>query len=253
MDSNSRKDPLVPPTECDIVAFTAHPDDVELNCAGTLALAVSQGWRAGAVEMTRGELSTRGTVENRARETEAAARALGLSCRYSLGLPDGHLHDDDESRKAVVRAIRQLRPRIVIAPPLEDHHADHVATATIVSRALYLSGVAKYVPDVPIWRPHGLLHFVGSRAAVPAIVVDVTEVFEKRRAATLCFRSQFFQEGSTEGQTRIAHPEFLAAIEGTARRYGALIGVQYGEAYTSPEPLPVRNLVSIFDRVPWGT
>ena len=236
----------------DIVAFTAHPDDVELNCAGTLAKAVSAGWRAAAVEMTAGELSTRGTVENRAREAAAAAEALGLEQRFHLGLPDGHVRDDDASRKAVVEVLRAMRPRVVIAPPLEDHHADHMATAQILTNAFYLAGVEKYAPGLPPWRPRTLLHYLGSRADVPSLVVDVTSVYEKRRQATLCFRSQFYQEGSDETTTRISHPEFLEAIDGRSRYFGTLIGVGFGEAYRTVEPLPVQDLVSLFSVDPWG-
>jgi bacillithiol biosynthesis deacetylase BshB1 len=237
---------------CDIVAFTAHPDDVELNVGGTLALAGEQGWRAGAVDFTRGELSTRGTPEIRAKEAEAAARVLGLACRLNLALPDGHLHDTDDSRKAAVRILRQLRPRVVLAPPLADHHADHMAVAAIVRNSLYLAGVENYLPDLEPWRPHVLLHYLGSRAALPALVVDITSVYARRVEAIRCYRSQFHQEGSTERPTHISHPDFLGAIEGTSRRYGALIGVKYGEAYTTPEPVPVIDLVSLYARAPWS-
>jgi bacillithiol biosynthesis deacetylase BshB1 len=235
---------------CDIVAFTAHPDDLELNASGTLALAVEEGWTAAAVDFTRGELSTRGTPEARAREAEAAARILGLSVRLNLGLPDGGLRDTDENRARVVRLLRRLRPRVVIAPPLLDHHADHMGVAEIVSRSVYLAGVEKYAPGEEPWRPRALLHYLGSRAAVPTLVVDVTRVYEKRLAAIHCFESQFFRAGSTERATRISHPRFLDAVDGAARRYGALIGCPYGEAYTSAEPVAVRDVVALFAAAP---
>jgi len=237
---------------CDIVAITAHPDDMEICCGGTLALAVRQGWKAGAVEMTRGELGTRGTPEIRAKEAEEARRVLGLSCRLNLELPDGHVRDTDEARKLVVRVLRILRPRVVIAPPLRDHHADHIATAEIVSRSLHLSGVAKYLPGLEPWKPHALLHYVGTRPAVPSLIVDVSSVFEVRREAMMCHRSQFFREGSTERATRIAHPDFPRAIEGRLRHFGAMIGAAYGEAYTSEEPIPALDLVALYSRTPWG-
>src|SRR2546425_1204071 len=170
-------------TPCDIVAFTAHPDDMELNCGGTLALSARQGWKTCAVDFTRGELSTRGDPETRATEAEAAAKVLGLACRLNLGLPDGHLHDTDENRKTVVHLLRSLRPRVVLAPPLWDHHPDHVAVGTLLSMSYYLAGVAKYLPGEEPWRPSGLLHYHGSRAAIPSIVVDITSVYESRREA----------------------------------------------------------------------
>lgn len=239
-------------TPCDIVAFTAHPDDMELNCGGTLALAAKQGWKACAIDFTRGELSTRGNPEMRAKEAEASARALGLTCRSNLGLPDGHLHDTDENRKAVVRLLRLMRPRVVIAPPIVDHHPDHVAVGTLLSRSFYLSGVAKYLPGEEPWRPNGLLHYLGSRAAVPSLVVDITSVYDARREAILSYVSQFHREGSLERPTRISHPGFLPAIEGRARAFGALIGVTFGEAYTMEEPVPVRDLVSLYTLTPWA-
>ena len=235
---------------CDIVAFTAHPDDMELNCSGTLALSVRAGWRAGAVDLTRGELSTRGTPERRAEEARKAAAEIGLTTRANLELPDGHLHDGDETRRAVVRVLRTMRPRVVVAPPLNDHHADHMAVAEIVTRSFYLAGVAKYDPGMEPWRPHALLYYLGSRADIPALVVDVTPTYTQRLAAIGCYASQFFKKDSTERRTRISHPDFLDAIDGTARRYGALIGVRYGEAFTSPEPLPIRDLVGLYSPTP---
>lgn len=246
---------------CDIVAFTAHPDDVELNCSGTLAAAAARGWKAGVVDFSRGELGTRGTPEIRAREAAAAAEALGLTCRINLGLPDGHLRDDDETRALIVHLLRTMRPRVVIAPPLVDHHADHMAVAEAMRRSFYLAGVAKYgesgstaAADKALgpWRPRALLHYTGSQITTPALVVDITKVYEKRKKALLCFASQFYQEGSEELPTRIAHPDFFDALEGRARHYGALIGAKYGEAYTTPEPIAVTDLVSLYDREAWN-
>lgn len=239
------------PQPCDIVAFAAHPDDAELSCGGTLALAVEMGWKAAVVDFTRGELSTRGTPEERAAETHEAARALGLSSRVNLGLPDGHLEDNHESRKAVVAVLRMMRPRVVLAPPLDDHHADHTAAATIVSRSFHLSGVEKYSPGIPPWRPHALLHWLGSRAAIPQLVVDITRVFEKRMAAVRCYRSQIHKRGSEERPTRVSHPDYLEWIQGNLRHYGFLIGRQYGEAFTSPEPVPVLDPVAQYASMPW--
>jgi bacillithiol biosynthesis deacetylase BshB1 len=246
---------------CDIVAFTAHPDDAELNCGGTLAAAVAHGWKAGIVDFSRGELGTRGTPEIRAREAAAAARALGLACRLNLGLPDGALRDDDATRAFVVHLLRVMRPRVVIAPPLTDHHADHMAVAETVSRSFYLAGVAKYGVSQPDetdpgaaagpWRPRALLHYTGSRITAPALVVDITGVYEARRKAILCFASQFYREGSEEPPTRISHPDFFDALEGRARHYGSLIGARYGEAYTMPEPVGVIDVVSLYDREAW--
>lgn len=233
------------------MVFAAHPDDAELNCGGTLALAAVQGWKTAVVDFTRGELSTRGTLEKRAKETDKASRVLGLSYRVNLELPDGHLHDCDDYRQIVVRTIRQTRPQVVIAPPLEDHHADHIAVATIVSRSHYLAGVEKYFPGLEPWRPHYLLHYLGSRPAIPDLVTDISSVYEKRTQAVLCYGSQFHNTRSQERATRISHPEFLHWIDGRLRHFGLMIGVSYGEAFTTPEPVPVFDLVAQLRRGTW--
>ena len=233
---------------CDLVAFVAHPDDAELNCGGTLALAASQGYKTAVVDFSRGELSTRGTLEERAKETEAATKALGLTYRIQLGLPDGHLRDEDESRFLVVDVIRRMRPQVVIAPPRDDHHPDHMAVAETVARSFYLAGVRKYHPGLEPWRPNSLLHYVGARAVVPQCVVDISAVYEERAEAIRCFRSQFHDPGSAQPATRIALPEFMSWIEGMTRHYGYLIGASYGEAYTSAEPVPIVDPVQVFGR-----
>ncbi|MEM7232463.1 MAG: bacillithiol biosynthesis deacetylase BshB1 [Planctomycetota bacterium] len=250
---------------CDIVAFVAHPDDAELYVGGTLALAKEQGHRTAIVDFTRGELSTRGNLESRAAETAAASRTLGLSCRVNLDLPDGHLRDNDESRLAVVKTLREMRPSVVLASPIDDHHADHMAAGIIVKRSVYLSGVRKYGPtDLEPWRPNTLLHYVGTHAAVPDCIVDISSVFETRDAAIRCYQSQFFGADSTSvgnprtelgdgGQqsTRIALPEFMEWMNGRARHFGMLIGASYGEAFTSDHPIPISRPVDIFGRSAW--
>ena len=239
------------PTECDIVAFMAHPDDAELQCGGTLALAVARGSRAAVVDFSRGELATRGTPEERDREAEAAALELGLSCRINLGLPDGRLEDSHDARKQVVRLLRLLRPKVVIAPALKDHHPDHMAVARIVERSFYLGGIAKYLPELEPWRPNTLLHTMGTRPGVPALVVDISEVYETRKRAIACYESQFHSDDASEPQTRISHPEFNDWVEGGLRHFGFFIGASYGEGFTSPMPVPVSDPVNQYSVVPW--
>lgn len=241
------------PAQCDIVAFMAHPDDAELQCGGTLALAVARGSSAGVVDFSRGELATRGTPEERAVEAKAAARELGLSCRINLSLPDGHLEDREEYRKEVVRLIRLMRPKVVIAPALADHHPDHMAVAAVLDRSFYLSGIAKYLPELEPWRPNTLLHTMGTRPGIPSLVVDISEVYPARKKAIDCYRSQFHQPESDEAQTRISHPEFNDWVDGSLRHYGFMIGASYGEAFTSAMPVPVSNPVQQYSVVPWKT
>ena len=237
---------------CDLVVFAAHPDDAELTCGGLLLASRHQGWRTAVVEMTRGELGTRGTPEIRARECEEAAKILGLTVRTNLGLPDGGLRDTDEARRAVVRAIRSLRPRLVVAPPLRsDHHPDHIATGEILERSIYLAGIRKFVPDLEPFRPRALVHYMGTRlTGPPAFIVDVSPFMEDRRRAILCHASQVGPAAPDEPPTRIGHPEFLSAIEARLRHFGWMIGVSHGEAFTMETPVPVGDLVGLFGTEP---
>ncbi len=239
---------------CDLAVFVAHPDDAELNCGGLLLASARKGWRTAVVEMTRGELGTRGTPEIRAGECEAAAAVLGLTVRANLGLPDGGVRDTDDARRAVVRAIRSMRPRVVVAPPLRsDHHADHIGTADLLQKSFYLSGIAKFVPDLPPYRPRTLINYMGSRLEKPTMIVDVTEVMEERRKAVLCHASQVAPLASGEPDLRIAHPDFLKAIDARLRHFGWMIGVAHGEAYTMETPIPVTDLVELFGIESWKT
>ena len=241
------------PPPCDLVVFVAHPDDAELTCGGTLLVARNRGWKTAVVEMTRGELGTRGTVEIRARECEDAAKVLGLTYRGNLGLPDGGVRDTDEARRGVVRMLRAMRPRLVLAPPIwSDHHPDHLATGELLKRSLYLSGIGKLVPELPPYRPRALLHYMGSRVQQPTLIVDVSSVIEERRKAVLCHASQVGPATREEPVTRISHPDFLSAVDARLRHYGWMIGVPYGEAYTTESPIPVGDLVGLFQLDPWS-
>ncbi len=239
----------------DLAVFTAHPDDAELCCGGLLILSAEQGWRTAVVDLTRGELGTLGSPELRAQEAEAASRILGLSLRRNLGLPDGRLFDTDENRRHIVRTVRELRPRLVIAPPGEDHHPDHLATSELVRRSFHLCGIGKYLPELEPWRPRGLLTYAGSRPFIPQLVVDISAVIERRMQAVRCYSSQFHQPGNPQpadsSPVRIAAPYFLDTLEGRLAYFGSLIGVPYGEAYSGELPLPVTDLVRLFEKEPW--
>lgn len=236
---------------CDLVVFAAHPDDAELCCGGTLALAASQGRRTAVVDMTRGELGSLGDADIRSAEAAGAAEALGLTRRMNLGLPDGGVRDTDENRAKVVEVLRELRPQVVIAPPFEDHHPDHMGTANLVRQSFYLSGIRKFHPQAPPWKPKTLLHHWGSRAFTPQLVVDVSAVFEQRMQAVRCYKSQFGERQEEGFPLRIAAKGFLESIEATLKYFGSLIGVAYGEPYKSELPLPVGDLVGLFGVEPW--
>jgi bacillithiol biosynthesis deacetylase BshB1 len=235
----------------DLVVFAAHPDDAELCCGGLLLNTARSGRSAAVVDLTRGELGSLGTPERRAQEAEAAAKVLGLAQRINLGIPDGHVRDTDENRRAIVSVIRQLRPQLVVAPPLDDHHPDHMGTAQLLRQSFYLCGIKNYLPELAPHRPRALLHHMGTRPMTPQVVVDISAVIEQRMDAVRCFKSQFGEPQNTDFPVRIASKKFLESIEATLKYFGSLIGVAYGEPYAGELPLPAVDLVGLFDIEPW--
>jgi bacillithiol biosynthesis deacetylase BshB1 len=233
-------------SRCDVLAVGAHPDDVELGCGGTIARLAGAGRTVGLVDLTAGELGTRGDVETRHREAEAAAAALGAAWRRCLGLPDGQLAADDPDQLAsLVGILREAAPRAVLGPDAGDPHPDHAATAGLLGRATFLAGVAKFRPDLgPPARPLLTLAYPGPRQLVtPTIVVDVSEAYARKRAALAAHGSQFDPTGGSA--THLASGHFLAAIDGRDRAAGNTVGVEHGEAFTAIGPLPAAELARL--------
>ncbi len=253
-------------TGLDALFFGAHPDDVELTSGGLAALLAAHGHRVGIADLTRGEAASRGTVEERAREAEVAARELGVQRRENLELPD--LGIDRSSRiqlAAVVACLRRHRPGLVVAPHHEDPHPDHVEASHLIARACYVSGLARFrdgavgagpgdgsAGDAERFRPARLLFALYRTGARPHLVVDVGRVWERRMAAIAAHRSQLggppAGPGSRAGaradpgaSTYLTHPDFLAEVEARARHWGALIGARHGEAYRARGPIAVAD------------
>ena len=225
----------------DILAIAAHPDDAELGCGGSLLLAARIGLRAAVVDLSAGEMSSRGTVESRAAEAEQAAGILGLSERRNLGLPDSKIGESSaESLSALIQLIRDTRPRIVLAPYWEDRHPDHEAAGRLVKKACFFAGVAKVGDGVP-FRPQRLFYYMLSYPFIPAFVLDISDVWERKLEAITTYRSQF---QSSEGgiRTAISEPGFLRLVEARAIWFGAMIGAAYGEPYYMPGPVPLVEL-----------
>jgi bacillithiol biosynthesis deacetylase BshB1 len=232
----------------DLLCITAHPDDVEISCAGTVAKHVAMGRSVGLVELTAGELGTRGTTEIRRQEAEAARKVLGAAFRYQLDLPDGFFTADRESLLKVVRSIRRHTPRAVITNALRDRHPDHGRAAALVAHACFLSGLRKVATDhegaaQPAHRPSILLHAVQEHWIDPSVVVDITAFWDKKKEALACFRSQFHDPESKEPGSPISSPDFLPLLEGRAREMGRPIWVTYGEGFTSARPLGIDDLL----------
>ena len=230
----------------DLLAIFAHRDDAELNCGGTLAKAARAGHKVGILDLTQGEMGTRGSAEIRAAEAERAAKVLGVTVRENLELPDANITNELATREKLVRAIRRLRPRVVIAPAIEGRHPDHRVTSQLVRDACFLSGLAKYAPGTEKHRPHKILHCLTYRQDFvrPSFVVDVSEDFEKKLEAVRCYASQF--EGATQAGEVYPNGETLEdVIRHHGRYYGTLIRRGYGEPYFTTELMVVDDVMSL--------
>lgn len=224
----------------DALFFGAHPDDIELSSAGLAALLASHGHAVGLVDLTRGELGTRGNVETRAAEASAAATALGVASRESLGLPDGGLNRHDRAQLvAVVECLRRHRPSLVVAPHRDDEHPDHVEGAQLVTRACYLAGLARYPAAGERFRPARLLHALYRGDVRAHLVIDITPVWERRVAALRLHASQL--DPAAGEATYLTAPGFQAEVEARARVWGALAGGTFGEGYRCRGPVALSD------------
>ncbi|MFZ1728936.1 MAG: bacillithiol biosynthesis deacetylase BshB1 [Bacteroidota bacterium] len=228
----------------DMLAFSPHPDDAELYCSGTLLLLKGQGKRVGVIDLTRGELSTRGTPESRVAETAEATRILGLDHRGNLGIPDGDVANTAENRLAVVRQLRHWRPSTVLLPWHADRHPDHEHASAVVREALFASGLQRIescgedgMPQDP-YRPAHAYYYMLSEDFTPAFIVDITSVFDAKLEAIRAYRTQFFTgEQSDEPETYISTPEFLQSLIGRSQRLGFQVGGKYGEGFYPLQPM----------------
>jgi bacillithiol biosynthesis deacetylase BshB1 len=230
----------------DILAIAAHRDDVELTCGGTLIKASKRGQRTGILDLTQGEMGTRGSAELRGREAERAAEILGVSVRETLGLPDAGIENTPATREALARMIRRLRPRVVIAPALEGRHPDHRITAQLVRDACFVAGLAKVAPEVPKHRPLKILHCLTYRQDFlrPSFVVDVSDEFEQKMEAVRCYGSQF--DGAIQaGEVYPTGEPLYDVVTHYAAYYGSLIRTRYGEPFYTTEMMRVDDVAAL--------
>jgi bacillithiol biosynthesis deacetylase BshB1 len=235
-----------------VLAIAVHPDDVELCCAGTLMMEKLRGKTTGVVDLTRGELGTRGTPELRLREAEKSARILNLDIRQNLGLADGFFQNNEENQRKLIRAIRQYQPDFVLASALADRHPDHGRAGKLISDSCFLSGLRKISTqdkaglEQLAWRPKYVFHFIQDRFYQPNFVYDVTPVFERKLESIGAYSSQFHSTSydKQEPQTYISGPEFLDSVIGRAQMCGKMIGVKYAEGFISEKMIGIDNLDS---------
>ncbi|MBC6489981.1 bacillithiol biosynthesis deacetylase BshB1 [Flavihumibacter stibioxidans] len=234
----------------DILAIGVHPDDVELGCSGTIINEVKKGKKVGIIDLTQGELGTRGTIETRYAEAAEAGRIMGIHVRGNLKMRDGFFVNDEAHRLQLIRAIREYQPEIVLANALDDRHPDHGRAGKLIADACFLAGLIKietYNDAGQIqdrWRPKNVFHYIQDRLQEPDFLVDISDVFEQRMQSIEAYTTQFYNpDMENEGpQTYISTPDFRDSVVARARMLGKRIGVRYAEGFTTQKALGIRDL-----------
>jgi bacillithiol biosynthesis deacetylase BshB1 len=231
----------------DILAFGAHPDDVELGCAGTILKEIALGKTVGIVDLTRGELGTRGSADLRDQEAAAAAQILGVSVRENLRFRDGFFVNDEAHQLEVIQMIRKYQPEIVLCNAIEDRHIDHGKGSQLVSDACFLSGLMKIETQLDgqaqqAWRPKLVYHYIQWKDIKPDFVVDITGFTDKKVDSILAYRSQFYDPNSNEPESPITSKNFLESLNYRSRDFGRLVGVDHAEGFTVERYLAVNSL-----------
>jgi N-acetylglucosamine malate deacetylase 1 len=236
--------------ELDVLAVGAHPDDVELSCAGTIAKCVKLGYNVGILDLTEGELGTRGTKEIRAAESEAAAKILGVKIRETLSLGDGSFENNKANQLKVIQMYRRFRPRVLLIPHSHERHPDHEHAHYLAKEAWFYSGLTKIETtyagknQLP-WRPHNYFQFMQTYEFEPSFIVDISDVYETRMNAIKAFKSQFFDPSSKEPSTFLSSKAFWELLETRSKYFGQKIGVEHGEPYISVETPGISNIFDL--------
>ncbi|HUF47164.1 MAG TPA: bacillithiol biosynthesis deacetylase BshB1 [Vicinamibacterales bacterium] len=226
----------------DLLVFGPHPDDLELGLGGTIARETAAGRVVGLCDLTAGELGTNGTPDIRLAEADEAARLLGAAWRVNLGWPDGHITASPAAVDAVVTLVRTHRPATIAIPYWQDRHPDHRAASQVLDEAIFKAGLLRYAPDLPPWRPSWVCYYFINDGASPSFVVDVSEHYDRKRAALACHRSQFTPAGADAAPTRLTAPTFRQLIESRDAQFGALSGVLFAEGVVVREPVSRPSL-----------
>lgn len=238
----------------DILAFGVHPDDVELGCSGTLIASIAIGKKAGVIDLTRGELGTRGTAETRNEEAANAAKVMGIHARENLEMADGFFQNNEANTRKVITAIRKYQPEILLCNAPDDRHPDHGRSSKLVSDAAFLAGLLKIETSLngisqEAWRPKYVFHYIQDRYLKPDFIFDISGHHDKKIEAILCYTTQFNTTDTSEPQTYISNPDFLAIIKARAIMLGKRIGVNYGEGYLSSKMLGVTSFDNFIQHV----
>lgn len=239
----------------DVLAIGVHPDDVELSCSGVLLMERARGKKTGIVDLTHGELGTRGSAETRDKESSNSAKILGVEIRENLGMADGFFEINQENKMKVIRAIRRYQPNVILCNSIDDRHPDHGRAAKLVEDAAFLSGLRKIETTdegktQQAWRPAYVLHYLQDYYYTPSFVVDISDVIDQKVEAIKCYKSQFFSDDykNNEPQTYISTPQFLNTIIGRSAEFGHLIGVRHAEAFVTRKMVGLNNLDSLIQK-----
>lgn len=234
----------------DILVIAAHPDDAELACSGTIAAHVAKGYKVGVLDLTQGEMGTRGTPELRLKESSEASRILGLTARENLGFRDIYFTDDEKHQLEIVKRIRKYQPEIVLANAVSDRHPDHGKGGSLASHACFMSGLRKIETELngevqQAWRPRFVYHYIQNNYIKPDLIVDITDFWETKINSIKAFKSQFYDPVSKEPQSFISSEGFLDFIEARAREFGHSIYSKYGEGFTVERTIGVEDLFDL--------
>lgn len=234
----------------DILVIAAHPDDAELACSGTIASQIAKGYKVGILDLTKGEMGTRGTPELRMQESEESSRILGISVRENIGFKDIFFKDDDQHRLEIIKIIRKYQPEIVLANAVSDRHPDHGKGGAVASNACFMSGLRKIETTLDgivqdPWRPKYVYHYIQNNYIKPDFVVDITDFWETKIESIKAFKSQFYDPNNKEPASFISSAEFLDFIEARAREFGHSIMVKYGEGFTVERNLGITDLFDL--------
>ena len=238
----------------DVLAFGVHPDDVELGCAGTLLVAIAEGKKVGIIELTQGELGTRGTAETRKIEATNAAEILGVHVRENLKMADGFFQNDEQHQRKIIETIRKYQPTVILCNAPEDRHPDHGRSAKLVSDAAFLSGLRKIVTNYDgkmqdAWRPTYVFHYIQARYLKPDFIVDISAYHEIKLKSILAYTTQFHDPNSSEPQTFISSPQFLESVKSRDLMWGQQIGVRFAEGFISEKVLGVKTIDTFIQNV----
>jgi bacillithiol biosynthesis deacetylase BshB1 len=231
--------------ELDILVFGAHPDDVELGCAGTIIKEVQKGKKIGIIDLTRGELGTRGTKKTRDAETEEATNIMGVAMRENMNFKDGFFKDDEPHKIALIKKIRKYRPKIIITNAVSDRHPDHPRSSQITVDACFLSGLEKIDTEQEVWRPDAIYHYIQFNNLTPDIVVDITSQMQLKLQAVKAYSTQFYNSDSKESETIISSSEFLESVTYRAQDLGRQSNCKYAEGFISHQIPKANSLLDL--------